>query len=424
MSRTVRDAKLEMRAARLRLKPGKKPHFKTLLPGKLHLGYRRKRKDEPGTWLVRHYLGEERYRVVPLGIADDFQDAGDRVGVLDFTEAQRLALASKADEVTAARGGMTVGDAVNEYIAWLKVHRATGSDTALRAAKQILPRLGKIKIADLTTTQLNRWRDDLAATRPLARTRRGAPQNFLSGRAGPDAVRARKATVNRIVTILKAALNRLFKDGILNDDKVWRRFTPFEKVGAARPGFLTREEAERLINAADRTSGFRDLVRGALMTGARYGELAKLLVRDFQNGKITIHHANSKSGKTRDIVLTETGEAFFRALTAGRDGAALMFDRAAGGPWQKSMQAAPMKKACIAARIKPIGLHQLRHTYASLAVMNGMPLLVLAQQLGHAGTKMITAHYGHLATSYVDEMVRATAPQFGVVEPTNVRTLR
>jgi integrase len=369
---------------------------------------------------VRHYLGGERYRIAPLGIADDFQDMLDADGeptgasVIDFAEAQRLALASKADEATAARGGMTVGYAVNEYIAWLKVHRATGADTALRAAKQILPKLGKIKIADLTTTRLNRWRDELAATPPLARTRRGAPQNFLSGRVGPEAQRARKATVNRIVTILKASLNRLFKDGTLNDDTVWRRFKPFEKVGARRPGFLTREEAERLINAADRASGFRDLVRGALMTGARYGELAALRAGDFQNGKITIRH--SKSGKPRDIVLTETGEAFFRALTAGRDGAALMFERAAGGPWKK--------EACIAARIKPIGLHQLRHTYASLAVMNGMPLLVLAQQLGHAGTKMITEHYGHLATSYVDEMVRATAPQFGVAEPTNVRTLR
>src|SRR4051812_18598023 len=74
MARTVRDSKLESRAARNRLEPGKTPHFKTLVPGKLHLGYRRKHKDKPGQWIVRHYLGAERYHTAPLGLADDFQD--------------------------------------------------------------------------------------------------------------------------------------------------------------------------------------------------------------------------------------------------------------------------------------------------------------------------------------------------------------
>jgi integrase len=428
VARTIRDAKLETRAARDRLKPGRKPHYKTLIPGKLHLGYRRKRKDEPGQWLVRHYLGGERYRVVSLGVADDFQDMGvqdigERAGVLDFAEAQRRALASKADHDAPRRGGMTVAVAVTEYIAWLKVHRATGEEAERRAAKQILPQLGKIKIADLTTARLNRWRDALAETPALGRTKAGAPQNFLPEPAGPDGLRARRATTNRVVTILKAALNKAFNDGRVNDDTEWRRFKPFTKVSAARPGFLSLAEAGRLINAADPASGFRDLVRGALETGARYGELRALRVRDFHRGKIAIHQ--SKSGKPRDIVLTENGARFFAQLAAGRDGAAFMFERLEGGPWRKSMQARPCKEACVAAKIKPaIGFHQLRHTWASHAVMNGMPLMVVARNLGHASTAMVEKHYGHLATSYIDDQVRAAAPQFGVLEPTNVRTLR
>jgi integrase len=344
VARTIRDAKLETRAARDRLKAaGRKVHFKTLIPGKLHLGYRRKRKDEPGQWLARHYLGSERYRVVPLGVADDFHDTGEGAGVLDFAEAQRLALASRADEDAPRRGGMTVADAVNEYIAWLKVHKATGEDAELRAAKQILPQLGKVKIADLTTERLNRWRDALAETPALARTKEGAPQNFLPKPASPEQRRARRATANRVVTILKAALNKAFKNSRVNNDTEWRRFEPFTKVGAARPGFLMLAEAERLINTADRASGFRDLVRGALETGARYGELRGLRVRDFHRGKIAIHENLSKSGKPRDIVLTENGARFFAQLAAGRDGAAWMFERPDGGPWRKSMQARPMK---------------------------------------------------------------------------------
>ena len=61
--RTMRDAKIETRAARDRLKPGRETHYKTLLPGQLALGYRRKEKDQPGLWLLRRYIGNQRYRV-------------------------------------------------------------------------------------------------------------------------------------------------------------------------------------------------------------------------------------------------------------------------------------------------------------------------------------------------------------------------
>jgi integrase len=329
--RTIRDAKLETRAARARLKPGRKPHFKTLVPGKLHLGYRRKHKDLPGQWIVRHYVGGERYRVAPLGLADDFQDVGEGAAVINFAEAQTRALAHKATTEGTLRGALTVAKAVDAYVAWLKLHRATGDDAEQRAAKLILPQLGKVKVADLTTVKLNRWRDAMAAAPALARTKEGVAQKYQDAPATADARRARRATANRMVTILKAALNKAFNDGLVNEDVEWRRFKPFEKVGAARPGYLTLAEAKRLINAADKASGFRDLVQAALQTGARYGELCALRVRDFHRGKIAIHR--SKSGKPRDVVLSSEGAAFFKQLTAGRAPDVLMLQRPGGGAW-------------------------------------------------------------------------------------------
>ena len=102
-----------------------------------------------------------------------------------------------------------------------------------------------------------------------------------------------------------------------------RRVQPFKAVNAARPGHLTVAEAQRLINAAQ--GNFRNLVRAALETGARYGELAALDVRDLQRGKL--HIRMSKSGKARDVVLTNEGVAFFTGLTAGRP---------AGRHWQRT----------------------------------------------------------------------------------------
>ncbi len=61
----------------------------------------------------------------------------------------------------------------------------------------------------------------------------------------------------------------------------------------------------------------------------------------------------------------------------------------------------------------------LRHTWASLAVMNGVPLLVVARNLGHSDTRMVEKHYGHLATSYVREAIRAAKP-LGIGEAAKV----
>jgi integrase len=91
-----------------------------------------------------------------------------------------------------------------------------------------------------------------------------------------------------------------------------------------------------------------------------------------------------------------------------------------GGRWLKSHQTRPMKEACERAKIEPpANFHVLRHTYASLTVMNGAPLMVVARNLGHADTRMVEKHYGHLAPSYVADAIRAAAPRFGIAPSSN-----
>ena len=121
------------------------------------------------------------------------------------------------------------------------------------------------------------------------------------------------------------------------------------------------------------------------------------------------------------MVLTEEGGAFFRQLCVGRAGSEQIFRRANGSQWKASHQGRPMAAACEHARIKPrISFHGLRHTWASLAVMNGVPLLVVARNLGHADTRMVERHYGHLAPSYIADAIRAGAPRFAAASDTTV----
>ncbi len=44
--------------------------------------------------------------------------------------------------------------------------------------------------------------------------------------------------------------------------------------------------------------------------------------------------------------------------------------------------------------------------------MNGVPLLIVAKNLGHSDTRMVEKHYGHLAPSYISDAIRAGAPRF------------
>ncbi|WP_292039136.1 site-specific integrase [Mesorhizobium sp.] len=382
---------------------------------------------------MRRYLGavgegKSPYHKETLGFADDYRDA-DGATILSYADAQRLAhdrakLASPATAGAFPRHP-TVRDVVEDYVSFLKAERRSGRDAERRANNFILPELGSQKVGELTTDRLVQWRDAMAAKPARLRTGKDRmtgerkEQRYRAVPGTPGEARARRATVNRTVTVLKAALNRAFEHGRVNDDLAWRRFRPFDKVDVARPGHLSVAEAQRLINAADAANGFRDIAHGALLTGCRYGELCRLIVGDFQRGRIVVRE--SKSGKPRDVRLTDEGVAFFRTLTTGRSADALIFSHADGSAWAKSHQARPMRDACAAAKIVPaVGFHQLRHTWASLAVMNGMPLMIVAENLGHSDTRMVEKHYGHLTEDYRDEAIRTSGPRFGVPVAGNV----
>jgi integrase len=404
MARTIRDVALATRAQRARLPVGKKPHWSTLIAGQLHLGYRRRSRDSAGKWLTRKYLGRERYMVAPLGVADDFGTG------MTHAEAVRQALAHKGRPLR--RDGPTVADAIERHARWMRSDRPVSADEFERIAEHhILPLLGATPLARLTTDQIIRWRDKLAA----------APA-YNSGHEPPttdERRRARRASTNRVWTVLRAALNSAFEHELVDTNAAWKRMKPLKNTIKARKRFLSVEESQRLINAADAASGFRALVHAALLTGCRYSELGRLQVQDFKHGKV--HITQSKSGRERWITLTEEGIEFFRAITLGRGGDEPLLRRYGDKVWKKDEQQYLMAKAVAAARLTPRAtFHSLRHTYASLSVMGGMPLMVLARNLGHVDVTMVVRHYGHLENSYVDAEIQKAAPRFGLVGKSRV----
>jgi integrase len=357
----------------------------------VHLGYRRPT-EGAGSWLGRFYSAEHGYTQVRLAAADDLHTADGR-DVLNFAQAMRRAndfAIAAFDPTEKPETKYTVRQACAAYLAHLEAEGRSAQavhDAKLRINALILPKLGASECHELTAKELREWRNDLA--KPNTRQRR--------------------ATANRIWTVLRATLNLAYQNEQVASDHAWRKVKPFPKTDAPRQRWLTVNEAKKLLAAC--SGDFRKLVEAALHTGCRYGELIALRVEDFSHNNGSLHIRESKSGKPRDVILTEAGTAFFQGLCEDRDRGELIL-RNGKRAWSKSEQARPMAAAVEKAKLPAITFHGLRHTWASLAVMNGTPLLVVAKNLGHSGTRMVEKHYGHLAHDYVAEAIRKGAPQF------------
>jgi integrase len=422
MARTLRDAKLDTRSARSRLKERREPYWRSISDG-LAIGYRRGAKG--GTWIARHYTPEAGRKFNSLGTADDIVDA-DGVHVFSFAQGQERARAWFADlaRIVKATGPYTVADALADYREdYLRRSGKAITRFDWNVAALILPELGTVEIAKLTRQQVASWHEQVAKAPPRLRTAIGAPQNYGKLDASPEGVRRRRSTANRVLTILKSALNHAYREGKVDNDAAWRTARPYREVDAARLRYLSDDESVRLMNACP--ADFRTLVTAALLTGCRYGELIALAVDDFNPDAGTVQIRISKSGRPRHVVLTDEGRRLFASMAAGKPAGARLLVRGDGEPWGRSEQQRRLARACRAARIEPAAnFHALRHTYASRLAMRAVPLQVIASQLGHADTRMVEKHYGHLSQSYVADTVRAAFGELGVGEQSNIVAIR
>jgi integrase len=317
----------------------------------------------------------------------------------------------------------TVTDALSDYRAdYLRRGGKAADRLQWSAAAWINPELGAVELAKLSKARIVAWHQKIAETPARLRTKPGAPQRHRAADSSAEAVRRRRSTANRVLTILKAALNHAYGEEKCASDDAWRTVRAFREADSARLRYLSDDEARRLANACP--ADFRSLVTGALLTGCRYGELAAMTADDFNPDAGTLRVRASKGGKPRHVVLTQEGRDFVAVLAAGKPGSARLFLRGNGKVWGKSEQQRPLSAACKAARIdSPVNFHGLRHTYASRLAMKGVPLAVIAVQLGHADTRMVEKHYGHLSPSYVAETVRAAFGTLGIVEPSNIMSI-
>ena len=145
-----------------------------------------------------------------------------------------------------------------------------------------------------------------------------------------------------------------------------------------------------------------DIIRLLLLTGCRSGEMLKLRWREVEDD--TLELEDSKTG-SRQVLLSPEARAIIEQQP--RSGSPWVFPSPVN-PARARVDLSLWKRVRKLAGIEDVRLHDLRHTFASQAAMQGIPLPVVARLLGHAQVQM-TLRYAHVS----DRDVEAAADRIG-----------
>lgn len=372
---------VDSKTARGDLKPRREPYWSKLDFG-FYLGFRRLAVG--GTWIARlrdDATGKQTYH--SLGAFDDNERHAKAYPAA--VEAARAWRDAHMSGVT--QHDLTVWDACQHYLDRLITEgkRSTASDVRGRFDRLVEGKpIGKIPLAKLTTKPLRAW---------------FAAQVATTDDEDLDRERAARATANRNLATLKAALNCAMKDSLVVDDRGWKTVTPFGEVrtrrgiGGNSHEYLSDDQRAALF--AQCAADLQSLLRALLLTAARPGEIAACTVADFDRKNGTLRIRSSKTGE-RVVTLSTAAIEFFKAQCTDRIGNAPLIRRANGTAWNKDAWKKPIRAAVSEAGLpSDVVLYSIRHAAISEMMSAGIPSSVIAMLAG-TSEAMIEAHYGHL----------------------------
>jgi len=187
------------------------------------------------------------------------------------------------------------------------------------------------------------------------------------------------------------------------------------KFAPAKTDFLTMDECERLLAHAEGV--VFEMILLALRTGMRQGEIRGLQWEsiDWENRILAVRHSlcdygnqltTPKSNRERYVPLADE---VYPLLAARRQSAGYVFQDSRGRPFSGQVLLTHLKRIQHAAGLRDFGWHTLRHTFASQLAVNGVPLRVVQELLGHS-TITMTMRYSHVAPGNLRAAIRTLGP--------------
>jgi len=221
---------------------------------------------------------------------------------------------------------------------------------------------------------------------------------------------------NRAVALLRNMFNKAMKAGLRTDNPV----IGIEKNPEhARERYLSNDEVVRLMRALTkhRTKPSSNAVMLLLLTGARRSEVLKATWGQFDlgAGTWTKPGSSTKQKKVHRVPLNPQALSLLRAMKPG--GAS---DFVFPGLGEKSETQTELKTfwrtLLVDAEIEDFRLHDLRHSFASLLVNNGLGLPVIGRLLGHSRPET-TARYAHLLDDTLASATRKVGRAVALASP-------
>ncbi len=176
-----------------------------------------------------------------------------------------------------------------------------------------------------------------------------------------------------------------------------------------RERFLSESEMGRLGKSLRKAepSPAASIIRLLALTGCRSSEIRTLRWKDFRDGHLYLR--DSKTGP-RTVWLSSAARAILDGLP--RTSSWIFPSWRTEGPISSSKVRKAWAGFRSNASLKDVRLHDLRHAYASLAIMHGETVLTVGRLLGHEdpGT---TLKYAHHAEGAVEEAAAAMGVVLG-----------
>jgi integrase len=214
----------------------------------------------------------------------------------------------------------------------------------------------------------------------------------------------KKSTVNRELTLMKRLFNLASVWELYNGKNPVCRVRFFREDNM-RLRVLSPEEENRLIlNAAPY---LQDLIRFALHTGLRVGEIFSLCWNDVDLDQGIISIRAEKTGKLRKIPINDIARKVMDCWLLGRRSESVFYNPNTGIPFCDLKGG--FKQACKKACISDVTWHTLRHTFASRLVNRGVDIVTVQELLGHS-TVTMTMRYAHTNLKAKQDAVRVLAP--------------
>jgi integrase len=334
----------------------------------------RERRTESGEicYFADYYLGHRRMRR-SLG-------SNKALAKVKLQEIQRELLLGMGT-VSPEKRNITIRELAAEYLSATASRRRprTQYEESKRFEKSILPKLGHLRLCDISQRHLEQWVSDKRA------------EGLQPG------------SVNRHIVSIKAMFRAAQEWEYIPRSPAARLKKLKEPERPAR--FLEQDEAERLLEAtANGPPYLYPIVLLALHTGMRRSEVLHLRWQDFdfRRGEIRIENMEdhlTKSGRIRIAPMTTAVRDYFQA----KRGIGFLFPSLNGKP-QRQLDKS-FKSALKRAGIENFRFHDLRHTFASHLTMQGVPQRSVQELLGHGSGRM-TERYSHLSPSHMHDAVK------------------